>query len=140
MSNDRNNDNFGNSHESQQHNGNSWNDESRDAQGINPDENSEELNASDNDDFNNQGWPEDEEKNAKSRTFKEDEESYENEQRTSTNGTPNNNWDANDPIQRTTHIHDDEQLDAASHSSFSDDEQNRYSQENDTRNREELEE
>lgn len=70
------------------------------------------ISASDNDDFNNQGWPEDEDRNAQSRTFNEDEDTYEEEQRMGGNsGTQNNNWDANDQTQRTSGIHDDEQWD-----------------------------
>lgn len=101
MNNDRNNDSYGNGRERQQQNPDerNWRNQERN------------MNPSDNDDFNNQGWPEDDDRNARSRTFNEDEDTYENEQRTANNGTPNNNWDANDFTQRTTHIHDDEQRD-----------------------------
>lgn len=111
MSNDRNNDNYGNSHggqhEQRANKGNSWDDDNLSAHGNN----GKEMNASDNDDFNNQGWPEDDERNAQSRTYNEDEDTYEDEQRTANSGTQNNNWDANNQTQRTSHIHDDEQWD-----------------------------
>ncbi|MGV3461055.1 MAG: hypothetical protein ACO1N9_11455 [Flavobacterium sp.] len=105
MSNDRNNGSYGNDRERQQQDrdyDSNWRDERR------------SMNPSDNDDFNNQGWPEDDEKNAnpRSRTFNEDEATYDDEQRAGSNaGTRNNNWDANDQTQRTSHIHDDEQWD-----------------------------
>ncbi len=104
---------------------------------------------SDNDDFNDSGF-DDESREATSRTFNEDEDTWEQEQRMqglgpnsdsySNQGTRNNNWDANDQTQRTSGIHDDEQRDMSSHGRYSNDEQNRYGQENDRRNREELEE
>ncbi|MCR5861753.1 hypothetical protein LRS05_06205 [Flavobacterium sp. J372] len=107
------------------------------------------MSGSDNDDFNNQGWPEDEDMNAQSRTFNEDEETYDEERNMSgggsggyggsNRGTENNNWDATDQTQRFNGVHDDEQFNASSHGQYSDEEQNRYGQENDRRNREELE-
>lgn len=57
---------------------------------------------SDNDDFNDSGF--DDESNSQSRTFNESEETWNREKRNA--GTKNNNWDANDPMQRG--IHDDE--------------------------------
>lgn len=179
MHNDRNND-YGQNSRSQNESHNSWQDESRNTQGRNHDElDSEQQQAQgmgsrgsgmndapmnddqpysqgsldaargDNDDFNDNGFDEDS-REAQSRTFNEDEDTWEEEQRMSgsgpnsepygNNGTRNNNWDANDQTQRTSGIHDDEQQDMHSHGRYSDDEQNHYGQENDRRNREELEE
>jgi hypothetical protein len=149
MHNDRNND-YGQNSPSQNESHNSWQDENRNTQGRNHDAlGSEKQQAkgtgsrgsgmndapmnddqpysqgsyearSDNDDFNDNGFDEDS-REAQSRTFKEDEDTWENDQRMSSgpnsdsygnSGTRNNNWDANDPIQRTTGIHDDEQQDS----------------------------
>lgn len=88
---------------------------------------------SDNDDFNDSGF-DDESREATSRTFNEDEDTWEQEQRMQ--GTRRNN----EPSQYSPGIHDDEQRDMSSHGRYNDDEQNRYGRENDRRNREELEE
>lgn len=179
MQNDRNND-YGQNSREQNETNNSWNDESRNMHGRNHDElDSEQRQAqgmgsrgsgmndapmnddqpysqgsldarSDNDDFNDSGFEEEDSREAQSMTFNEDEDTWEAEKRMSGSGpesdsysnpgTRNNNWDATDQMQRTSGVHDDEQQDMSAHGRYSDDEQNRYGQENDRRNREELEE
>jgi hypothetical protein len=78
---------------------------------------------------------------AQSRTFNEDEATFENEQRmTGNQGTRNNDWDENDQMQRSPgRSYDEEDLDASSRGRYNDEEQNRYGSEENRRNREELE-
>lgn len=96
---------------------------------------------SDNDDFNDSGLNdqdrmgrERDSRHAQSKTFNEREDSWEEEQRMEGRDSEvghksprNNNW------------HDDEQRNASGRGRFDDADQNRFGQENDRRNREELE-
>ena len=64
----------------------------------------------------------------KSRTFNEDEESWEkkNDDETENQGTSGNDWDANNPVERSNdHRYDDEQRDAGDYISSDHSEYNR---------------
>lgn len=78
------------------------------------------------------------------RTFNEEEEHWKAEQNTDAqanrnNGTRNNNWDASNQMQRENGLHDEDEANPTSHGRYNDNEPNDYGQENDRRNREELE-
>ena len=77
----------------------------------------------------------DDSRQAQSRTFNEDEETWEEEQRMS--GDNGRNWNENDQAQRSPGRDTDEER--KMHGRYNDEEQNRYGSENDRRNREELE-
>jgi hypothetical protein len=76
---------------------------------------------------------------ADSKTFNEDKDTWEakKEANTTNNGTTDNDWNAKDMTQRT--IQEEQEDDDVLQGRYNDEEQNKYSQENDRRNREELE-
>lgn len=81
-----------------------------------------------------------ESREATSKTFNEDEATYKAEKRaqTTNDGTPGNDWDAKDMTQRT--IQEEQRADPGlQHGGYNDENPNKYGQENDRRNREELE-
>jgi hypothetical protein len=79
-----------------------------------------------------------------SRTFNEDEATWEEEKRTgartTNDGTRNDNWNANDPMQRSPGRYEEDDLDQRAHGRYNDEEQNRFARDNDRRHNEELEE
>lgn len=75
---------------------------------------------------------------APSRTFNQDDESWKEENNeTSNQGTKNNDWDAKNQMERS--VSENGENNTSTHGRFNDEEQNKYSPENDRRNREELE-
>lgn len=95
--------------------------------------------AMDKDNYRGQERKVEDSRDADSRTFNEDEDTWEakKEANTTNDGTKDNDWNAKDMTQRT--IQEEQQDDDVLQGRYNDEEQNKYGQENDRRNREELE-
>ncbi|WP_297333195.1 hypothetical protein [Flavobacterium sp.] len=93
----------------------------------------------DKDNYRGQERKAEDSSDADSKTFNEDEDTWKakKEANTTNDGTKDNDWNAKDMTQRT--IQQEQQDDDVLQGRYNDEEQNKYGQENDRRNREELE-